>query len=416
MTWRGRTTLALALVCGVTAPGIAHADPVPSPSPTERSVSQAEVEAAREAATDGAAEVAAAQRSLDAARLAEEDAHRDAELAAEKANGARALLTEKTQAAARARRAADAAAARAAESKSAVEHMAARLYMQGGSLGEFAWLFAGSTADLARAEADVTAAQDYRTGRLADAREAQAEAAAAAAAADAAKKAQEKAAAEAASALADAQRAAESAEARSRQLEAQEKRLVARLAELRRTSVEVEQRRQTRLREAADAAEAARIRAQMEESARAAAAAASSARTSGSSSIGTAPTDLPAPNSTGAAAAIDFARAQLGKPYRWGGTGPGSFDCSGLTLGAWTSAGGRLPRTAQWQYGATSRVPIADLQPGDLVFFGSSERSIHHVGLYVGNGAMIEAPHTGAVIKYSPIYRRSLLPMGGRVG
>lgn len=413
MTWRGRMSVALVLACGVGVPGAAFAEP----DPDGRVVTQAEVDAAARAVKDGAAEVARVQKRLDDARTQQQDAQDAAEMTAEKANAARALLTEKTEAAARAREAARAAAAEAAASQSAVEHMATRLYMRGGSLGEFAWLFAGSTADMARAEADVDAAKDYREGRLTDARDAQARATAAAAAAATAQKAQQDAATQAASALAAAQKAAADAATTSTRIAAEEKRLVARLADLRRTSVEVEQRRQTQLREAAEAAEAARVRAQVEAAARARAASAAAARSfSGSSSTGTAPADLPAPNTTGAAAAIAFAKAQLGKPYLWGGTGPGAFDCSGLTLGAWTSAGGRLPRTAQWQYDATSRVAIADLQPGDLVFFGSSDRTIHHVGLYVGGGTMIEAPHTGAVIRYSSIYRRSLLPTGGRVG
>ena len=126
--------------------------------------------------------------------------------------------------------------------------------------------------------------------------------------------------------------------------------------------------------------------------------------------------DAPARAAATTGGVVGIARSKVGAAYVWGASGPGAFDCSGLTLGAWTSAGGRLPRTAQWQYTATARVAIADLQPGDLVFFGPNDRAIHHVGLYVGNGTMIEAPHTGAVIRYSSIYRRSLLPTGCRVG
>lgn len=405
MTWRGRMSVAVVLACGISAPATAFADPAPDPG--GRVVTQAEVDAAAKAVEDTQAEVAAVQKRLDDAREQQQAAQDAAEIAAEKANGARALLAEKTRAAATARQTAAAAAAEAEASQGDVEHMAAQLYMRGGSLSEFAWLFAKSTGDMARAEADITAAQDYRQGRLEDARDAQARAAAAAAAAVAAQKAQQQAATQAATALTDAQDAAKKAADISTQIAAQEKQLVARLAELRRTSVQVEQRRQTQLREAAEAAEAARIRAQV---------GAAGSVGSSSSATGVSPANLPAPNSKAAGTAISFAKAQLGKPYLWGGTGPGAFDCSGLTLGAWTSAGGRLPRTAQWQYTATARVAIADLQPGDLVFFGPNDRAIHHVGLYVGNGTMIEAPHTGAVIRYSSIYRRSLLPTGGRVG
>lgn len=129
--------------------------------------------------------------------------------------------------------------------------------------------------------------------------------------------------------------------------------------------------------------------------------------------IGIAPANLPAP-SGGAAAAIAYAQAQLGKPYQYAGTGPGSFDCSGLTMMAWAQGGVSMSHGSQSQWESFPKVPIPDLQPGDLVFFGSSGPSNHHVGLYVGNGEMIEAPHTGAFVRYSTIYRPDLVSTGSR--
>ncbi len=101
-----------------------------------------------------------------------------------------------------------------------------------------------------------------------------------------------------------------------------------------------------------------------------------------------------------AAKAIAFARAQLGKPYVWGATGPNSFDCSGLTQAAWAAAGVTLPRTTWDQVDVGTRVAISDLKPGDLVFYYSD---ISHVAMYIGNGQMIQAPHTGAVIDIQPV-------------
>ena len=113
----------------------------------------------------------------------------------------------------------------------------------------------------------------------------------------------------------------------------------------------------------------------------------------------------------GAGAAIAYAQAQLGKPYLWAGAGPDSFDCSGLTMRAWEAAGVSLPHSAAAQYADTAHIAIADLQPGDLVFFGSD---LHHVGIYVGGGSMIHAPHSGGVVGYSTIFWPDLQPYGGR--
>ncbi|WP_431676685.1 NlpC/P60 family protein [Kitasatospora sp. KL5] len=106
------------------------------------------------------------------------------------------------------------------------------------------------------------------------------------------------------------------------------------------------------------------------------------------------------PASGRAAAAVQFAYAQLGKPYEWGATGPGTFDCSGLTGAAWRAAGVSLPRVSQDQWNAGQRIAKSNLQPGDLVFFYSD---LHHVGIYIGGGKMIHAPRTGKNIEITPI-------------
>ena len=109
----------------------------------------------------------------------------------------------------------------------------------------------------------------------------------------------------------------------------------------------------------------------------------------------------PPPPGARAGAAVAAAQRQLGKPYQWGAAGPDSFDCSGLTMWAWAAAGVSLPHYTGAQYSATTHIPLSVLQPGDPVFFYSD---LSHVGLYVGNGMMIHAPHTGDVVKYSSIY------------
>ncbi|REK87468.1 glycoside hydrolase [Streptomyces inhibens] len=114
-------------------------------------------------------------------------------------------------------------------------------------------------------------------------------------------------------------------------------------------------------------------------------------------------------STTKAEKALAFARAQIGKPYVWGATGPTSYDCSGLTQAAWKAAGVDLPRTTWDQVKVGQRVATSDLKPGDLVFFYDD---ISHVGMYIGGGKMIHAPHPGANVREESIY---YMPIYGSV-
>jgi cell wall-associated NlpC family hydrolase len=112
------------------------------------------------------------------------------------------------------------------------------------------------------------------------------------------------------------------------------------------------------------------------------------------------------PASQPALAAVAFARAQLGKPYVWGGDGDseGGFDCSGLTHAAYQAAGVTIPRTAQTQHDAGPLLPPGTpLLPGDLLFFGTNPHTITHVGIAISSSHMINAPHTGALVRIDPI-------------
>lgn len=134
----------------------------------------------------------------------------------------------------------------------------------------------------------------------------------------------------------------------------------------------------------------------------------------GSGCAGGAGTLVAAPPGKAAAKAIAFARAHLGTPYVWGAEGPRAFDCSGLVYAAYRSAGISIPRVTgdQWRHG--SRISRGREQPGDLVFFnsgpGTSTTNPGHVGLVIGGGKMIAAPHTGTVVQIQPYARRS--PLG----
>ena len=99
--------------------------------------------------------------------------------------------------------------------------------------------------------------------------------------------------------------------------------------------------------------------------------------------------------------------AQLGKPYVYGAAGPDAYDCSGLTMRAWGAAGVGMPHYSGAQYSSFPHVPLDAMQPGDLVFWGPGGSS--HVGLYIGGGMMIQAPHTGDHVKVQAVY-------GGAIG
>ncbi|MEU1016527.1 NlpC/P60 family protein [Streptomyces sp. NPDC005898] len=113
--------------------------------------------------------------------------------------------------------------------------------------------------------------------------------------------------------------------------------------------------------------------------------------------------DLPQPGaapSARAAAALAAARSAIGRPYVWGGNGPSGFDCSGLMQWSYAQAGVGLPRTSQAQRYAGRQVPLAQARPGDLVAYRDDAS---HIGMYVGNGQVVHAPHPGAPVRYDPV-------------
>jgi len=111
----------------------------------------------------------------------------------------------------------------------------------------------------------------------------------------------------------------------------------------------------------------------------------------GGSGSGGTPPPYKGPTGTQAEKAVAFAYAQIGKPYVFGASGPDSYDCSGLTMASWAAAGISIPRTSYEQWASLPHVPTSQLQPGDILVFNGAG----HVGIYVGGGALIDAPHSG---------------------
>ena len=111
-------------------------------------------------------------------------------------------------------------------------------------------------------------------------------------------------------------------------------------------------------------------------------------------------------------AAVQQAEAQIGKPYQWGAAGPDTYDCSGLVMWAYAQVGVQVDHWTGYQWNEGVHIALSELRPGDLVFFAtdtSNPDTIHHVGMYIGNGEMVEAPYTGADERISPAFRPDLI-------
>ncbi len=208
----------------------------------------------------------------------------------------------------------------------------------------------------------------------------------------------------AAEALAEAEAAVEEAQARVEETRADSERMYAQLASLKNTSADLEQAYQEGLawerEQAADPTPPVPPADDPDP-----------------------PAEDPAPPASDkVSGAISYARAQLGEPYVWGGAGPNGWDCSGLTMMAYSSVGvsiGGHGSTSQYNYlkSAGKLVNIADLQAGDLLFYsdgGSTTGTKYHVTMYVGNGKMIEAPYPGQVVREVSIRYGDLVPYAGR--
>ena len=436
--------------------------------------SKAQVERARAAVAGTVGQVSSLDAQYAAASAQLSQVQDRAAAAAEAFNGARVALDRKAAESASAQKRSAAAQKIADTASLEVRRYAASVYQQGGSFGELeAYLDSDGPQEMIDKASALEAVGDARSRSLQQADATSIVAGTMRRQALAAQAAQARAAKDAESARNAAQARADEAQAAAARIQQQQASLVTQLASLRKTSVDLERQRQDGLAAAAvaraaaaEAAKQARLaqeRARAAQSAaarkaahqaaarasaeaarqRAAAVAAERAAQAAQQAKNTKPKPRPTtqnptpstptpstptppapepdptpppppPTSGGVSAVISFARAQIGKPYQWGGSGPSSFDCSGLTMRAWQQAGVNLSHYTGAQYAETRRVAISDLQPGDLVFYGSSGETSHHMGLYIGGGQMIEAPYTGADVRYASIYRSDLLPYGGR--
>lgn len=326
---------------------------------------------------------------------------------AEQYNGARVALEDAQAQVATAQAAVDATVAKRKELKATLARRAASLYRGSGSRTPFSQVDPGNMAKTARIAqyGDVTAARDNRL--IEEVKRAETRLAAQRVTADTAR--------------ANAARQADSAGAAYREASAADRSLRSRLSQIdAETKKLIEQQRAEAAR-----VEAARVAASQRQAAaqRAATEAArrngtpppTAPRSTGTSGSGgqTTPTTVspaltgnpygpPPAVSSRVAEVIAYAQAQIGKPYSFATSGPSTFDCSGLTKSAWGSVGVRMPHYSGAQAVLFPKISFSNLQPGDLVLFYDD---LHHVGLYIGGGMMINAPQTGDFVKVSSVWR-----------
>jgi peptidoglycan DL-endopeptidase CwlO len=366
--------LACAAILGP-AVGGAYADPV---YPSQNQVNQAQqaVQQDTQAVTPIQAQFDAAQRQL--TQLVQQS-----QIAAERYDAA-TLRLQQAQATARL----DAvwvarAQQRFAEARSDLGRLAAAAYRDGNGLGSVSLVLNADGPDQLVTSAHVLQhqAMDLKaTLRAAD--RARQDAQAAQSAADAAVRTRMAAQTQVAQAAQIARASVAAEQSQLAAMSAKRDALLARLAAAQRVSIQLEQQRQQGL---------------VEEAARQAAAEGGD----GSHFI------VPRYDGSAASRALAFAYAQLGKPYVWGATGPDSFDCSGLTMQSWATAGVSLPHFAAFQYQASHPIGYDDLRPGDLLFWATNAHdsdTIYHEAMYVGGQQMIQAPRTGENVEISSIW------------
>lgn len=173
----------------------------------------------------------------------------------------------------------------------------------------------------------------------------------------------------------------------------------------RKAEVENQLAERTRVLNSVNADIAQIIKEQEEAERRRAAAEAAAARAAAAKTPTRPSPDYGTPTTAPRSEVVAIALSKLGAPYRWAASGPDAFDCSGFTMWVYRQVGVSLPHSSRAQINYGQRVSRANLAPGDLVFFGKS--TIHHVGIYVGNGKYVHAPHTGDVVKVSSLSGRS---------
>jgi len=416
-------TAVTALLSGAAATGVATTAAADPSYPSAKQVQKAKGDV-----RDASRSVATLEAQLAVASARLDQLQTQVQVAAEAYDVARIELASRTTAARAARQQADLAEQQAQLASRQVGRLAVDTYINGpGYHGLEVFVSDAGPGELLSRATGVRIAADIAHTTLERADAAQVVAALMRRQANLALAEQQAAAQRLQQAKAGAEAEARAAEVERQRIESDRTAMIAQLATLKKTSVRLETERQQGLAEAARRRAEERRRAAAEAAARrererrAAAEQASKrpdpGRDGNSSSSGSDTGGTSRGSSSAGAAAVAWAKTQLGKDYQWGADGPSTYDCSGLTLQAWARAGVSLPHSSTMQYQVTEHVDLGSLRPGDLLFYAtdtSDPSTIHHVAIYAGGGQMVEAPYTGAQVRISSIYRSGMMPFAGR--
>jgi cell wall-associated NlpC family hydrolase len=397
---RPRSGATVALFAAVLALSIAALSASQPAAADPHYPSNGKVQQARQAAAAKAAQVAQIRAALAADGVRLSEARVTAERAAEAFNAAQIQLARRTTNATQAQADANSADLALQQARASLGRLAAQAYQNGGqpNLGD-AMFSSSSLQDLLDRSTMLAILGDHQALTVQATNNARSFATSLQQRAAAALAQQRAATSKLDAARAQAARTAAAASAAVSAAQAQQQVLLSQLSSLQRTALALEQQRQAGLAaEAAVRAAAARWARQQ----------AQGSDSPGGSSSGTA---------QGGLAAVGWAKSRLGLPYLWGGAGPASYDCSGLTMRAWERSGVNLPHYAASQYMLSQHVPYSAMRPGDLIFYATDTNdpaTIHHVTMYIGGGTMIEAPYTGAVVQLSSIRWDGAMAWAGR--
>lgn len=404
----------MAVLTASTSAQADHHRPIPShgqPIPSQSQIDEAKADAAKKAG-----DVASLQASLAVANSRLRAAAERAEIAAEAYNGAMWRLQQAQQATADAKAAVADAIAHVDAQRAGIAQLVTQSYQDGALTGVTAIIGGDDPSSVMSRLGVVQSAGDSMQARFDQYTALDGLAKLAQAKAENAEKAQNALAAKAEKLRNDAAHAAIVAQGESVRIAGERRKLIEELAAAQKISVELATKRQEGLEKKAAEVEAhaAQVAANKAKAQTAEAKQQAELTQDQLAELGVdGGWDLPGlPMERGtteeAKAAIQFARAQLGEPYIWAAAGPDAWDCSGLTMMAWQQGGIALPHYSAAQYQQTKHITAAELRPGDLVFWGTSPNTIHHVAIYEGriDGQqwIIQAPHTGDVVKRSLLF------------